>query len=118
MEHRAWTVPLSAWPGTVLPDWTTPWRDFGNFLHPHAALELGGAFVPVVALTTALAWRRRVLWRAVRWELGLLGVVMLLCMLPSPGVFRWSFRWGWWVDGHWRWCWPRGGGCRAACGVA
>ena len=47
----------------------------------------------VVALVAALAWRRRALWRAVRWELGLLGVVMLLCVLPSPGVFRWSFRW-------------------------
>ena len=93
VEHRAWTVPLSAWPGTILPDWTTNWRDFGNFLHPHAALELGGAFVPVVALAAALAWRRRALWRAVRWELGLLGIVMLLCVLPSPGVFRWSFRW-------------------------
>ncbi len=93
VEHSAWTVPLAAWPGTILPDWTTTWRDFGNFPSTHAALELAGAFVPVVALMAALAWRRRALWRAVRWELGLLGVVMLLCVLPSPGVFRWSFRW-------------------------
>jgi hypothetical protein len=28
-----------------------------------------------------------------KWELGLLLVVLLLSMLPSAGVFRWSFRW-------------------------
>ena len=89
----AWTVPLSAWPGMILPNWTTLWPDFANHPGMHAALELSGAFVPVVALMAALGRRRRALWRAAHWELGLLGIVTLLCVLPSPGVFRWSFRW-------------------------
>jgi hypothetical protein len=28
-----------------------------------------------------------------KWELGLLAVVLLIAMLPSANVFRWSFRW-------------------------
>ena len=89
----AWTVPGSAWPGMILPNWTTSWRDFGNRPGSHAALELAGAFVPFVGLVAGCVCRPRAWRRAVRWEGGLLAVVFLLCVLPSPGVFRWSFRW-------------------------
>ncbi len=31
--------------------------------------------------------------RRLKWELILLLVVLLLCMIPTTGLFRWSFRW-------------------------
>lgn len=89
----AWSVPLASLPALILPNWTVPWADFANVPTPHASLELAGGFVPVVGLLTALVCLRGRLVRALRWELGLAGVVLLLCLLPSPGLFRWSFRW-------------------------
>ncbi len=88
-----WTVPLRALPGLILPSWTVPWADFSNRLVPRAALELAGGLVPVAALTAALLALRLRALRVLRWELLLLGALLLLCVLPSPGVFRWSFRW-------------------------
>src|SRR5438874_9531159 len=32
-------------------------------------------------------------FRQLKWELALLLLVLLLAMLPTAGVFRWSFRW-------------------------
>ncbi len=89
----AWSVPLASLPALILPNWTVPWADFANVPVPHASLELAGGFVPVAGLLTALVCLRGRLVRALRWELGLAGVVLLLCLLPSPGLFRWSFRW-------------------------
>ncbi len=89
----AWTVPLKAWPGLILPNWSVYWHDFSNRPSLHSALELTGGFVPVAGLLAAFAARRGWAWRTLRWDLGLLGGVLLLCVLPSPGVFRWSFRW-------------------------
>ena len=89
----ALTVPLTALPALILPTWTVPWADFANVPVPHAALELAGGFVPVVGLLAALGCLRGRALRALRWELALTGTVLLLCLLPSPGLFRWSFRW-------------------------
>ena len=89
----AWSVPVTALPALVLPDWTVRWADFANIPTPHASLELAGGFVPVAALLAAAVCLRGTLWRRLRWELGLVGVVGVLCLLPSPGLFRWSFRW-------------------------
>lgn len=89
----AWTVPLSSLPGLLLPNWTVLWQDFANLPCAHGALELAGGFVPTVGLLAGLACLRGKAVRALRWDLGLLGIVLLLCLLPSPGLFRWSFRW-------------------------
>ena len=89
----AWSVPVAALPALILPNWTVKWADFANIPTPHASLELAGGFVPVAALLAALGCLRGALVRRLRWELGLVGVVLLLCLLPSPGLFRWSFRW-------------------------
>ncbi len=89
----AWTVPLAALPALILPNWMAPWADFANRPCPHGSLELAGGFVPVVGLLAAVGCLRGKAWRALRWELGLAGAVLGLCLLPSPGLFRWSFRW-------------------------
>ena len=122
------TVPLSALPGLILPDWTTPWHDFANLPSTHAALELAGALVPLAgAGRPRWVCRRRALWRAVRWELALAGVVLALCILPSPGVFPlgvsagcrcFTSRWRWRAGGRWGWCYRRGAGVQAVGGVA
>ncbi len=90
--NLAWTVPWHALPGLLLPNWTTNWPDFSNRPSTHAALELAGGLVPVAGLA-AFACLRGKTWRVLRWDLFLLGAVSLLCVLPSPGMFRWSFRW-------------------------
>ncbi len=89
----AWTVPPAGLPGLILPNWTTKWNDFAAIPSAHAALELAGGLVPLAALLAAFACARGRAWRALRWDLLLLGAVVVLCVLPSPGMFRWSFRW-------------------------
>lgn len=89
----SWTVPIRALPGLVLPNWTTTWTDFSARASPHSALELTGGLVPLAALLAAFACRRTRAWRALRWDLALVAAALTLCMLPSPGMFRWSFRW-------------------------
>jgi hypothetical protein len=110
--HWQWLVPPSAWPGLVLPCWTVKWADFSTRLLPHSATELACGLVPLPALIAGL-WTKhiirdsriashatnfpeaeagRLFWK-LRWELGLLLLVLLLAMLPTAGVFRWSFRW-------------------------
>ena len=91
--HWQWIVPLSALPGLILPSWTVKWADFSTRLMPHTATELACGFVAPVALIAGLIGRGRALIRQIRWELLLLVLVLLLCMLPTAGVFRWSFRW-------------------------
>ena len=44
-------------------------------------------------LVTSLVTRGRRWSRSLGWWLGLLGLLVALSMLPSAGVFRWSFRW-------------------------
>ena len=91
--HWQWIVPLSALPGLILPSWTVKWADFSTRLMPHTATELACGFAAPIALIARLIGRGRVLIRHIRWELLLLLLVLLLSMLPTAGVFRWSFRW-------------------------
>lgn len=93
----AWVVPWRALAGLVDPSWTTPWADFGGNLHPRPAVELAGGLVPL-ALLAAGWWgagrgRRGETARRLGWDLGLTAATLVLCLLPSFGVFRWSFRW-------------------------
>jgi hypothetical protein len=92
-EHFQWRVPLAALPGFVIPNWTVNWVDFSSRLMPHTAGELACGVVPPIALIAGLILLRRALLRRISWELGLLVIALLLCMLPTAGVFRWSFRW-------------------------
>lgn len=92
-EHFQWRVPAASLPGFFLPSWTVNWTDFSTRLNPHTATELACGLVPPIALLAGLIAFGRSLLRTIKWELGLLLVVLLLSMLPSAGVFRWSFRW-------------------------
>ncbi len=93
IAHWQWLVPPAALPGFILPSWTVNWADFSTRYLPHRAGELACGLVPPVALLWGLCFRGREFVRKIRWELGLLIVVFALSMLPSAGVFRWSFRW-------------------------
>jgi hypothetical protein len=44
-------------------------------------------------LVAAIAWTRRELVRAARWELLLAAIALLFATLPSVAPMRWSFRW-------------------------
>ncbi len=92
-SHFQWIVPLAALPGFILPAWTVPWADFSTRLIPHGATELACGFVPPVVLLFACAVRARAVVRRLKWELTLLAVLLLLSILPTTGMFRWSFRW-------------------------
>ena len=91
--HWQWRVPPAALPGLVLPSWTVNWTDFSSRGRPHAAAELACGLVAPAALVAALIWRPRLVVRQIKWELVLLLLVLLLCMTPTAGLFRWSFRW-------------------------
>jgi len=91
--HFQWLVPPNAWPALILPSWTARWADFSSRMMPHAGIELACGLVPPVAVITGFIARGRLFWRTLRWEIGLLFVVIVLAMIPTTGVFRWSFRW-------------------------
>ncbi|MDQ6809591.1 MAG: hypothetical protein M3Z64_09250, partial [Verrucomicrobiota bacterium] len=92
-QHLQWRVPLAALPAFVLPSWTVNWTDFATRSMPHTATEMACGLVPPVALLAGL-WRGgRAFARRIKWELGLLLAVLVISMLPSANVFRWSFRW-------------------------
>ncbi len=91
--HWQWLVPPAALPGLILPCWTVNWADFSSRYLPHAGTELSCGLVASTALIAGLAWHRRVLVRQIKWELVLLLLVLLLSMIPTAGLFRWSFRW-------------------------
>jgi len=92
-EHFQWRVPIAALPGFIIPNWTVNWADFSSRLVSHSATELACGLIPPIALMAGLITLRGPLFRRIRWELGLLVVALILCMLPTAGVFRWSFRW-------------------------
>src|SRR5437764_5298824 len=77
----------------MLPNWTVNWADFSSRLMPHTATELACGLVPPVALAAGLIVLGRILLRRISWELGLLMTALILSMLPTANVFRWSFRW-------------------------
>jgi hypothetical protein len=91
--HWQWIVPITALPGFILPCWTVNWADFSTRMMPHAATEMACGLVAPIAVVAALFNRGQTFVRKIRWELLLLLFVLLLAMLPSAGVFRWSFRW-------------------------
>lgn len=91
--HWQWRVPLTALPGLILPSWTVNWTDFSSRNLPHTAAELACGLVAPAALVAGFVWRGRQLVRQIKWELILLLIVLLLCMTPTAGLFRWSFRW-------------------------
>jgi hypothetical protein len=91
--HWQWLVPPAALPGFFLPSWTVKWADFSTRYLPHTATELACGLVPPVALLWGFMVGGRAFVRRINWELGLLGITLLLSMAPSTGVFRWSFRW-------------------------
>jgi hypothetical protein len=91
--HWQWLVPPAAMPGLILPCWTVNWPDFSSRYLPHTATELACGLVAPAALIAGLLWRGRMLVKQVKWELLLLLLVLLLCMIPTTGLFRWSFRW-------------------------
>jgi len=91
--HWQWRVPPTALPGLILPSWTVNWTDFSSRSRPHAAAELACGLVAPAALIAGLVWRGRQLVRHIKWELILLLIVLVLCMTPTAGLFRWSFRW-------------------------
>jgi hypothetical protein len=93
VAHWQWRVPPAALPGVIVPSWTVNWTDFSSRGRPHAAAELACGLVAPAALIAGLAWRARQLVRQIKWELILLLLVLLLCMIPTAGMFRWSFRW-------------------------
>ena len=91
--HWQWRVPPAALPGLILPSWTVNWTDFSSRSRPHTAAELACGLVAPAALIAGLVVRARQLVRRIKWELVLLLLVLLLCMTPTAGLFRWSFRW-------------------------
>jgi hypothetical protein len=93
IAHWQWLVPPAALPGLILPSWTVNWTDFSSRLVPHTAVELACGLVAPAALIAGFIWRWRTLIPRIKWELVLLLVVLLLCMIPTAGLFRWSFRW-------------------------
>src|SRR5436190_1159630 len=91
--HWQWLVPWNAWPGLILPSWTVNWSNFLSRSVPHGATELACGLVPPAALLTGLLVNGRALLKKIGWEMALLLVVFILAMIPTAGVFRWSFRW-------------------------
>src|SRR5256886_2984180 len=91
--HWQWIVPWRALPGFILPCWTVNWADFSTHYVPHTATELTCGLAAPAALIAGFIWRPRMLIRRMKWDLVLLLVVLLLAMIPTAGVFRWSFRW-------------------------
>src|SRR6516165_6528225 len=91
--HWQWRVPPAALPGLILPSWTVNWTDFSSRSCVHTAAELACGLVAPAAVIAGLVWRGRQLVRQIKWELVLLVIVFLLCMIPTAGLFRWSFRW-------------------------
>ena len=79
--------------GFIWPGWTVNWANFSNVYAPHTAVELACGTVPPLALLAGLFGRRGEFVRRMKWELGLLALVLVISMLPSANVFRWSFRW-------------------------
>jgi hypothetical protein len=69
------------------------WTDFSSRSRAHTATELTCGLVAPAAVIAGLVWHGRQLVRQIKWELLLLLLVLLFCMTPTAGLFRWSFRW-------------------------
>lgn len=84
-----WVVPPAALFGLIVPAFTTEWTVFVGSM-PHGAVELTGAFVPLLLVAGAMS---RAFLRRHLPELLLIAAVIGLLLIPSAGPFRWSFRW-------------------------
>jgi hypothetical protein len=93
IAHWQWIVPWRALPGLILPCWTVNWADFSTRYLPHTATELACGLVAPAALVAGFLSRPRLLLRRLKWELILLALLLVLCTIPTAGLFRWSFRW-------------------------
>jgi hypothetical protein len=91
--HWQWIVPWRALPGFILPCWTVNWADFSTRYLPHTGTELACGLAAPGALVAGFLWQPRTLMRRMKWDLLLLFFLLLLSMVPTAGVFRWSFRW-------------------------
>jgi hypothetical protein len=91
--HWQWIVPPSALPALIVPSWTVKWADFSTRYMPHPGTELAAGLVAPAALIAALVTNARSVLRRLRWELALLALILIIAMLPTAGLFRWSFRW-------------------------
>src|SRR6266481_5600121 len=91
--HWQWLVPWNAWLGLILPSWTVNWLDFSSRFTPHGATELACGLVPPAVLLSCFIVNGGALLKKNGWELILLLLLFLLAMIPTAGVFRWSFRW-------------------------
>ena len=91
--HWQWIVPPAALPAFILPCWTVNWSNFSGHYRPHTGTELACGLVAPVVLIAGFIWRGRMLVLRLKWELALLVIVLVLAMLPTAGLFRWSFRW-------------------------
>lgn len=92
-SHWQWIVPPAALPAFILPSWTVNWADFSTRMMPHTGVEMACGLVAPAALLAALLAHRRKFVRENKWELALLATLLVISMLPSTNVFRWSFRW-------------------------
>src|SRR3954462_9841466 len=85
--HLQWMVPPASMAGFILPAWTVHWADFQTRSMPHTATELASGFLPPVALISGMIRHGRPFLRRIRWDLGLLLILLFVSMLPSAGVF-------------------------------
>ena len=60
---------------------------------PHTSAEMACGLVAPVALLAGLFRQRLSLVRRIKWDLALFLLVLIISMLPSANLFRWSFRW-------------------------
>jgi hypothetical protein len=90
--NRAGVLPVGGLLGLVFPGVVADWPHGGSS-YLHRSAELAGGWVPLVLLAVTLARAGRPFLRRAGWELALAGLVLALALLPSAGMFRWSFRW-------------------------
>ena len=91
--HFQWLVPPTALPAFILPNWTVNWTNFSSRGAPHTSAELTCGLVAPVALLAGLLRQPLSVVRRTKWELALFFLVLIISMLPSANLFRWSFRW-------------------------
>ena len=91
--HWQWIVPPGALPGLILPNWTVKWADFSTRYTPHTGAELACGLVAPAAVLYGLIRSSGAVFRRLGWELMLLAIVLIIAMIPTAGLFRWSFRW-------------------------
>lgn len=92
-SHFQWLVPPAALPGFIMPAWTVKWADFSTRMMPHTAAEMANGLVAPAAVIAAFFALPRTFLKRAPWDLALAAVVLVISMLPTANMFRWSFRW-------------------------